>query len=269
MDFCVLISVYANDKAPFLDRALISIWDDQLLKPSQIVLVQDGPLNQELNEVINSWFSRLGNNILTLVSLKENVGLACALNEGLKYCQYNLVARMDADDIAIPHRFDTQVKFMLDNPEVSASSGVIEEFDDTNAVLSTRVLPLIHEDIVVFAKKRSPLSHPAAIFRKSVVETVGGYPLFRNAQDYALWSLLIVRGYKLANLPITLVKMRSGSEMMRRRGFKFLKREIELIRFQRHIGFLTFYELVSALVARSVLRLSPMFIKRLLYRFAR
>ena len=269
MNFCVLISVYAKDSFVFFERALESIWNDQSLKPNQVVLVQDGPLSKELCGVIDSWVAYLGEEVLTLVTLDENLGLASALNEGLKYCRYDLVARMDADDIAMPQRFEQQIKYMADNPDVAASSGIIEEFIDSDVIISKRVLPLVNEDIVVFAKKRSPLSHPAAVFRKKVVEAVGGYPLLRNAQDYALWSLLIVKGYKLANLNMTLVRMRSGSEMMDRRSFSYLKREFKLLRYQRRIGFLSLREYVFNMVSRTVLRLSPYFIKIWFYKYLR
>lgn len=269
MEFCSLITVYSKDNSVFFERALSSIWNDQSLRPNQIVLVQDGPIPLELNEIINSWVSYLGSEILTVVVLKENLGLACALNEGLKYCKYDLVTRMDADDIAVPNRFDKQVKFMLDNPDIAASSGVIEEFIDLDSIISKRILPLTHEDIVLFAKTRSPLSHPAVIFRKKVIESVGGYPLFRNAQDYALWSLLIVRGHRLANLPVTLVKMRSGSEMMNRRSYSYFKRELKLLRYQREIGFLSLHEYFVNIISRAVLRLSPTIIKVWLYKTVR
>ena len=188
MNFNVLISVYFKEKPKYLEICLQSIMV-QTLKPDEVVLVEDGPISAELKAVVEQFRDAL--NIVS-VPLAENVGLACALNEGLKHCKHELVARMDSDDIALPARFEKQVVFMQSNPDIAASSGVIEEFDEAGLVTTKRVLPLVHSEIVAFAKKRSPLSHPAVIFRKSAVLDVGGYPLFRNAQDYALWSLLIV-----------------------------------------------------------------------------
>ncbi|GAB6034737.1 glycosyltransferase [Galenea microaerophila] len=265
MSLSVLMSVYFKEKPEYLEACLQSL-DEQTVKPDEVVLVEDGPISFELKAVIERFRESL--NIVSVL-LEQNVGLACALNEGLKHCSYDLVARMDTDDIALPNRFEKQVAFMQENPDVAASSGFIEEFNDTGDVVSQRVLPLEHGALVNFAKKRSPLSHPAVIFRKQAILAVGGYPEFRNAQDYALWSLLIVKGYKLANLPDILVRMRTGSEMMGRRGVEFLKREVTLIKFQRSIGFLTLNEYIFNLLARSVLRLSPLFIKRWLYKVAR
>jgi glycosyltransferase involved in cell wall biosynthesis len=265
MALSVLMSVYAKETPENLAECLQSLCE-QTLTADEVVLVEDGPISDELKAVIEQFRDTL--NIVS-VPLAENVGLACALNEGLKYCKHDLVARMDSDDIALPDRFQKQVAFMQHNPDIAASSGVIEEFNEAGQVISKRVLPLVHSEIVAFAKKRSPLSHPAVIFRKSVVLDVGGYPLFRNAQDYALWSLLIVKGYKLANLSDTLVRMRTGSEMMGRRGLSFLKRELQLLSYQRNIGLLSFREFAFNAIGRTVLRLSPAFIKTWLYKVAR
>lgn len=265
MSLSVLMSVYFEEKLEYLEVCLQSLVE-QPLKADEVVLVEDGVISSELKEVIERFRESL--NIVS-VPLRENVGLACALNEGLMHCSHDLVARMDTDDIVMPGRFEKQVAFMQANPDVAASSGFIEEFNDAGEVLLQRALPLEHDALVKFAKKRSPLSHPAVVFRKQAVLSVGGYPEFRNAQDYALWSLLIVKGYQLANLPDVLVRMRAGSEMMGRRGFEFLKREITLLKFQRSIGFLTLDEFVFNLLTRTVLRLSPLFIKRWLYKVAR
>lgn len=265
MALSVLLSVYFKENSKYLESCLQSL-TDQILNSDEVILVEDGPISSDLKIVIERFRKSL--NIIS-VPLSENVGLACALNQGLLHCSYDLVARMDTDDIAVPDRFEKQVAFMQFNLDIVASSGFIEEFNDLGDILSQRVLPLEHNALVKFSKKRSPLSHPAVIFRKQAILAVGGYPEFRNAQDYALWSLLIVKGYKLANMPDILVRMRTGSEMMGRRGFEFLKCEIKLLKFQRSIGFLTLKEFVFNLLARSILRLSPLFIKRWLYRVAR
>ncbi|EIV9090438.1 glycosyltransferase, partial [Escherichia coli] len=97
--FSVLISIYKNDLPQFFEVALRSIFHDQTLKPDQIVIVADGELHQTHIDIINSFIDDVGNKIVTFVPLPRNVGLANALNEGLKACRNELVARMDADDI--------------------------------------------------------------------------------------------------------------------------------------------------------------------------
>lgn len=267
--FTVLLSVFHQENPQFLHESLLSIYDQQTLKPHQIVVVQDGPLTPELDAVLAKWKEKLGD-VLTLVPLHKNVGLGASLNEGLKHCTSELVARMDTDDISLPNRFAQQVQFMKDNPTIAASSAVLEEWNqDLTHCISTRHLPTKSFEIAKFAHQRSPLSHPLAIFRKSMVQSVGGYHPLRKAQDYALWGLLLSKGYQLANLPDVLLKMRAGDSLTARRNKEFLKREIELFQYLYNIGFLNKYELFRNILQRSIVRLSPGWVKKILYKYAR
>ncbi|MDI5890277.1 glycosyltransferase [Halomonas rhizosphaerae] len=269
MSFSVLLSVYKDESPSYLKQALLSIWDDQLLKPSQIVIVRDGPLTSDLNSVLVDFKAVLGG-VLTEVSIDKNVGLGAALNEGLKHCQYELVARMDTDDVALPNRFARQAEFMLENPDVSVCSTWVQEFDQNlKNSQGLRKVPVSHEEIVNFGKRRNPLSHPAVIFRKSAVLGVGGYPPFRKSQDYALWSLLLSRGYKMANIPEVLLHMRTGDGLMARRGLSYLMHEYRILRFQKDIGFIGWKDYLVNLAIRTTVRLPPAPIKRMLYKLAR
>lgn len=267
--FSVLLSVYKKERPDFINQSLVSIYDDQILKPTQIVLVKDGSLTLELDCVVTAWQKKLGD-VLAIVPLAQNVGLGAALNEGLKHCKHELVARMDTDDIALPERFAKQVPFMHAHPEIAASSAQLEEWDEElEKKLQVRTLPCEHEGLAKMALLRSPLSHPLTIFRKDAVQAVGGYPALRKAQDYALWSLLLQKGYKLANLPDVLLRMRTGSGLFERRGWEYFKHESELLRFQRKIGFLTYSVYLRNILAKGALRLSPDFVKRLAYKYIR
>lgn len=267
--FSVLLSVYRKEKATFLRQALTSVYHEQTLKPNQIVVVKDGLLTNELEKVIAEWQSLLGE-ILTVVSLPNNLGLGAALNKGLAHCKYELVARMDADDISMPSRFQKQVAFMQENPHITACSAQIEEWNvELTRKLDQRILPTDPIAVAHFAKRRSPLSHPVSIFRKSIILKVGGYPPLRKAQDFALWSLLLVKGYNLANLSETLLKMRTGNVLLERRGWSYFKRELQLLQFQREIGFLSTFDYITNAALRAALRLPPNFIKNLVYRLAR
>ncbi|MDI9738106.1 glycosyltransferase [Stutzerimonas stutzeri] len=266
--FSVLISVYCKENPDNFDGALRSIWTVQTLKPEQIVLVKDGPLTPELDRVVSDWKLKLGQK-LTVVLLERNMGLAAALNEGLKYCNNELVARMDTDDLALPDRFEKQVNFMLSNPDVAVSSGHVEEWDEGFSVkISERRLPLDHASIVEFAKKRSPISHPAVIFRKTAVLDVGGYPSI-YPEDYPLWGTMMAKGYKFANLPDVLLKMRVGNALVERRGKEFLKGEIKVFEHLYAVGLINKFELMRNIVVRSFVRLSPVWLKKILYKYFR
>lgn len=261
MPFSVLMSVYRAERPEFLRIALESL-AGQTLKADEVVLVEDGPIPDTLLAVIESFRETLS---IVSVKLPSNVGLAAALNAGLAHCSHELVARMDSDDISLPQRFEKQVAFMEAHPEIAASSAALDEFDETGAVFSSRVLPLTHEELVEFARRRSPLSHAVAIVRRSIVLSVGGYPPFKRSQDVALWSLLIVRGYKLANLPDTLFMVRAGAAFMTRNGLRSLHQEFAVIRYQRRIGFLSPTDMLRNLAIRLVLACVPPTVKKQLY----
>jgi glycosyltransferase involved in cell wall biosynthesis len=280
MKFSVLMSIYHKEKVEYFDRAMKSIWDDQVLKPDQIVLVQDGKLTQDLYDIIDAWKSSLLD-ILTIVTLKDNVGFAKALNEGLKYCKYDLVARMDTDDISLPERFIKQIKFLRDNGKIAVCGTFIKEFNGKIAVCGTFIkefngvvsknieLPTKQEDIVKFAKLRSPICHPSSVFRKKEILKVGGYPELRLGQDYALWSVLLSKGYNLANIPEVLLKLRTNSDFFRRRGWESFKYEVAVVKIQYQENFIGALEAYKAISLRLLLRLSPVLLKKLAYKLLR
>ena len=269
MKFSVLMSVYIKDDPGFLDVAFKSIIDDQTLKSGQIVLVCDGAISEELDAIIQVWSDRFGKGF-DVVRLPENVGLAGALNAGLSKCQFDLIARMDSDDISLPERFEKQVGFMIANPDIAVSSAWIEEVDEHSlSSQGIRYVPEQHVEILKFCKFRNPISHPVCIFRKTAVQKVGGYPMFRTSQDFALWSLMLRRSYRMANLPEVLLKMRTGSGLLKRRSMSYLKQEVKIISYQRKIGFISYAEFLISVLIRSVVRMSPDRIKTTLYRIGR
>ena len=268
MKFSVLMSIYVRERPERFDRAMQSIWDEQTRKPDQIVLVKDGPLPSELDDVIDTWREKLGD-ILVVVPLEHNVGLGAALNKGLEHCIYDLVARMDSDDISLPHRFEQQVAFMRDNPDVAVSSAWIEEINDQGDVFSIRTLPANHEELSIFARKRSPIAHPVAVFKRKAVLAAGGYPSLRKSQDYGLWARLLVQGYRMANIQEVLYRMQVGNVFSSGRGVEQLRNEWAMFRFQKRIGFIGWPALIRNVGVRCVLRLSPCWAKKVLYKIGR
>ena len=255
--FSVLMSVYDGENPLYLQASLMSLAHSTYV-PSEVVLVEDGPINNKLQMVILK-----SRDFLTIksVCLPENIGLPGALNEGLGACAHELIARFDTDDICASDRFEKQLMFMKDNPAVAAISSTIEEFDSvTGARLKRRSPPICHEDLLKRAKISSPLNHPAVMFRRSLVLSVGGYPikLTRAFEDYALWIKLLVAGYKLANLPDVLVYMRAGyAQSFRRSGFSYAQEEFNFAKFLLRIGFLNYYEFIRFLCVRIPFRFMP------------
>lgn len=263
--FSVLIAVYIKESPVFLAECLNSLVEQTVQVP-EIVIVEDGPLTDDLYQVINDFKKRL--NIVSC-SLEINSGLAAALNYGLSFCSHELIIRLDSDDVALPNRCELQFNYMSANPSIAVSSGSILEMNhDFSRILSSRVLPLDHNDITIFAKSRSPVSHPAVCFRKHAVLSVGGYPEV-YPEDHLLWVKLIQSGYIFSNLKDFLVKMRSGDQMLNRRGFRFLKGQVLTFWFMYKTGFISIFKFLHLLFVYTFLRLSPAFIKVFLYKYFR
>lgn len=261
-DFTVLMSFYQGSSFVYLDQALKSIWTDQIVKPAQVCLVQDGPVDFPLISVLKKWEKKLGSR-LTLIKLDRNQGLAYALNTGLKHCKFDLVARMDADDISEPDRFLRQCEFMQFHTEVAVVGAQVSEVnDDLSEELSQRLVPTEQREIFKFAKLRSPLNHPAVMFRKSAILSVGGYPAI-FPEDYALWVNLILRGAVLANLPNVLLKMRAETALKYRRGLPLFVKEINLLIYFKNIGFYSNYDLLKSFFIRLLYRAMPYRLKLL------
>ena len=227
MEFSVLMSVYNREKGDYLRTALNSVFN-QTIAPNEVILVKDGPLTPELEIVISNFLS--SHNNLKVIALQKNVGLGNALNIGLRECSFDLVARMDSDDICINNRFELQLNIFKNHPEISVVGGWIDEFyDNPNKIESSRKLPEFSTELQQFAKFKSPLNHPTVMFQKKDIMSVGGYQHFYLLEDYWLWVRLLNAGYKIYNIQKVIVLMRSGSSMAARRGgWKYAKSEINL-----------------------------------------
>ena len=209
MNFSVLMSIYKKEEPKYFNRAMQSIWDEQTVKPDEIVLVQDGPLTDGLHKAIDEWKAKIGE-VFKTVPLEKNVGLGDALNAGIKHCSYELIARMDTDDISIPNRFEKQLK-AFENNYIDICSSWVSEFDsDENEIISYRKLPEKHNEIIVYSKMRSPINHPAVMYKKSIVEKAGGYKHMLWMEDYYLWARMLLSGAKFYNIQEPLVNMRAG-----------------------------------------------------------
>lgn len=267
--FSVLMSLYIKEKPEYLRASLNSVVG-QTVRPSEIILVEDGQLTNELYKTVNEFSSNYPE--LRIVKLEKNSGLGNALNEGLKYCSNDLVARMDTDDIAKPDRFEKQLSIFKKFPQVEVVSSWIDEFEgEPLNVISTRKLPQFPYEIGSYAKKRCPINHPAVMFKKNSVLFAGGYKSFPLFEDYYLWVRLLVNGAKFYNIQESLLLFRTSLDMYKRRGG--LKHAIDEVRFQNHIrklGFISMSEFISNVPIRFFVRIFPNSIRRLIYsRFLR
>ena len=210
------MSLYVKEKPEYLRPAIDSMLN-QTVKPEEIVIVEDGPLNDELYAILREYKEKYPE-LFTSVVNEKNIGLGLALNEGLKVCRNELVARMDTDDISKPERCEKQLKVFDENPELSIVGAFVDEFyTSPEEVVSSRVVPQKHEDIYNFAKKRSAFNHPVVMYRKSRVLENGGYSDLRRNQDVDLFGRMLFAGCKAENIGEALLWFRSNDDLAKRR----------------------------------------------------
>lgn len=263
-NYSVLMSVYNREKAQNLKESIESMFA-QTLPPQDFVVVCDGVLGEELYEVLRQKKEEWSGNF-QIVQLPENRGLGEALKAGLPYCKYEIVARMDSDDISAPKRCEWQIEALLDQ-NVSVVSGTVQEFsrDISNGGAMRRV-PETADEIVKYARKRSPFNHPAVMFRKSDVLKAGNYMNCHGFEDYHLWIRMLEKGMKGYNLSEVLVYMRVDDGMYTRRGgWKYFKDMVAFRRFMLDSGYISLPEFILLIMLHGSVILIPARIRKIIY----
>ncbi len=260
------MSVYKSDDPNNLDIALTSI-EKQTLEPSEIVLVEDGPISADLEKVINKHkhnFTRKFKDI----KLKTNKGLGNALKIGTKFVSTNWIARMDADDISVPNRFEQQFDVINKDPSIAVVGGKVEEFTlDINNIIGERNVPTSNEHIYRFAKWRSPFNHPTVLINKTVLLSVGGYEMYGNLEDYYLWTRILANEYRVCNLESTLVFMRVDDDLYSRRGkISNILYFYKLRRFMDRNHLINFHEMILGNVLMTINIVLPNFMRKFVYK---
>lgn len=269
-DFSVILPFYRGDHPEYLDEALLSLYR-QTLRASEIILIQDGPVPEQLQAIVQKWEAKLTE--LRFVVLSSNQGLAGALNAGIDEAQFEWIARMDADDICCKDRFARQWSCIEKNPELAIVGSWIEEFgDNPKEIIATRRLPGTHHEILSYARWRCPFNHMTVMYRKSALLHLGKYKDFGAVgDDYELWARFLMNGYKAANIQEPLVKARAGEAMIskRRRGMKYLSHEIREIRALYGLGLLKPWHFIFHVALKALVRLSPPSLVKFIYQAIR
>ncbi len=264
-DFSVLMSVYKNEKPNYLDKALNSI-ENQTIIPKEIVVVQDGPITDALNQVLKKHSENFVNTF-KIIKSKKNQGLGAALCLGTSAIDTNWIARMDSDDISVPERFEKQLIAILNDVDLALVGGQVSEFaTNINNLVGSRSVPTSEKEIQKFVKWRSPFNHPTIMIRKDVLENVGGYIPYGNLEDYYLWSRIISQNYRVKNLSDTLVYMRVDEGMYSRRGkVSNIQYFYRLRKFLRKQKMISFPEQIMGNAVMTVNIIIPSFLRKLLY----
>lgn len=260
--YSVLMSLYQKEHPEYLRLALDSMIN-QTVKPDEIVLVEDGPLTDELYKVIDEY-----KDSLSIVVNKSNLGLGLALNEGLKVCRNELVARMDTDDISKPDRCEKQLRRFEEKPELSIVGAHIDEFVGIKEnVISQRRVPTTSAEIYEFAKKRSAFNHPAVMYRKSAVLAEGGYADLKRNQDVDLFGRMLFKGCKAENIDESLLWFRTSDELaVRRKSWENTWSYIATIKKFWKMGYSSLTNYILVFIAQTIMYLIPVRIQAWVYK---
>ncbi len=266
MNYSVLMSIYHKENSIYFKHSIDSMLS-QTAEPEEIVIVKDGPLTHALDRIINEYKNKNPSKI-TVVPLKANVGLGLALNEGLKACRNELVARMDTDDISLPTRCEKQLACFANDPDLDIVGTMVDEFyDDPAKIISSRIVPTQHEPIYEFAKRRSPFNHPTVMYKKSKVLTCGGYSNMRRNQDVNLFARMLFNGCKAMNINESLLLFRSNDDLLkRRRNWENTKSYISTIRNLWRMGFSSYRDYLIVSSAQIIIFCCPISLQDWLYR---
>ena len=247
--YTVLMSLYAKERPEYLKESLDSMLA-QTVPPAEIVMVEDGPLTDGLEDVLREYDSAHPG-LFNFVAYGENRGLGYALRQGMIACSNDVVARMDTDDVARPDRMEKQLAALESGLDM-VGSDVVEGMDAIRA----------------FSKRRNPFRHPPMTFRKSKVMEAGNYSSdFLYFEDWDLFNRMLACGCRADNLGEPLVAMRVSEDFYARRGgVQYLKYAKAFKRAQVERGYFTERDYVCSYVPHALVCLMPNSLRSLIYR---
>ena len=264
MKFSVLMSVYYKESPVFLYEALESILI-QTVMPSEIVCIKDGVLTDELEAVLSE-FSNKYKDMFKFIGFNENKGLGYALRIGVEECSYEIIARMDTDDIARKDRFEKQLNIITQQNVDITGSNILEFDGNIENIISKRNVPSTFSGIKEYAKTRNPFNHMTVMYKKSAVLKAGNYKEFLWFEDYNLWVRMIVTGAKMYNTEEVLVYARTGSAMFERRGgFQYVKKEYSMQKDMLKLKFISKSRFMINVSERAVVRMIPNKLRKFVY----
>ena len=263
--FSLLLAVYGGDDPGFLRDAFASSVQEQTRRPDQVVLVQDGPvpdvLAATIRELVESSPVRVDH-----VVIEENLGLGPALDRGLAACDHEIVARMDADDVSLPTRFEKQLPLVEAGADI-VGSGLLEFGSSVDEIVGRRTPPTDPDEIRRAIRFRDPFNHPTVVYRRTAVQAAGGYTDMALMEDYLLFARMVDAGARPANLAEPLVCYRVGAGAYARRGGReLLRSELAVQRRFRQLGITSRGEYLRNVAVRGGYRLVPEGLRKLAYR---
>ena len=260
--FAVLMAVCGEDDPKLFTKALASVFDNDL-RPDQMVLVVDGPIQGVLDHQVMTAES---NYAVEIIRLTKNEGLATALNAGLAHIKTAWIVRADADDYNLPQRFTRLAELVRSDPKLDLAGSAVLELERDGTPVALREMPLQHDNILRFMKQRNPFNHMTIACRRALVECCSGYPDIHLREDYALWAKMVKAGARCANLPEVLVHATAGKDLYRRRGgLRYVLAERDIQNLMVQLGLKSQLRGLIDGVARSSVFIAPVFLRKLIY----
>ncbi len=263
--FALLLPVYFRDDPDYLRTAFRSAVHDQTVRPDHVLLVRDGPVPEPLDTCIAELCADSPVPV-NVVRVERSTGLGPALDAGLAASPHDIVARMDADDIALPNRFEVQLPLIRAGADI-VGAGLIEFETDPAAPGRRRVPPTDPDDIRRYARIHDPFNHPTVVYRRKAVVAAGGYGDLPLMEDYWLFSRMLAAGARAMNVAEPLVYYRVGAGAYQRRGGREqLRSELALQKRLRDTGLISRVQYVRNVIVRGGYRLLPWRVRRTIYR---
>lgn len=250
-EISVLMSVYKNDVPKYLRESLDSVLN-QTYKAKEIIIVVDGPISDELNEILEEYESKYSE--IKIHRLEKNMGLGIAMNEGTKYCSCDYIARMDSDDVCELDRFEKQINmFKKDESLDVVGANCKEFFNDERTEFCYKIVPETHDEIIKFLKARCPICHPSIIFKKSMLLKCGGYQDWFYAEDWFLCVRLYLSGARFYNVQDSLINVRCNQNTYNRRsGLKYYKSVKALLKYMYKHKIIGFFKYTKEKIKRFI-----------------
>ncbi|NQV77545.1 MAG: glycosyltransferase [Lutibacter sp.] len=249
------MSLYINSDEDHFRITYDSIMSQTFL-PNQIVIVFDGPVKFNVDKLLNKQTIQHD-----IVRLDKNKGLSIALNEGLKIIKNDYVFRVDTDDILTPDRFQIQYEFMSNNDDVAILGGQMNFIGDNGKPLNIfKNVPLTNYSIRKFILFKNPFNHPTVVYRKSIIDLVGGYDHVQYYEDWYLWwKISKIPDVKFVNLQNKIVHYRVRS-LTERSGTRFLKFEFLFYKKLYDNKFINIWIFIIIIMIKLPIKIMPKFV---------
>ena len=258
----VILPVHAAVAPGELAAALASL-SQQTLVPDEVVIVADGPLSVA-HDVELERYAQTRPEVRT-IRLSTNRGAGVATQAALTAARHTWVAKVDADDLLMPHRLESQLRRLTSSGADVCSTAMVEFVGSPDHVVGTRTTPVTHGEFARLMRYRNPVNHPTVMFRRAAAVDSGGYRHLPYLEDYDLWARMLRDGATFVGLAEPLVSFRTDGMLSRRRQLSALRSELLLQPRLHRYGVVSAARMPLNLALRCGFLLLPMPVLRVAY----